>query len=146
MEAMWINRANYVVYFVSEFFYQLLIFYSALLVSLGYCSSLQLLHKSLELCVCLAGTALFILLAGYVFSPWKRGFYCNDESIRQPLLDHSVTMAHLLYVTLLVPYVSIMFGEAFLFASSSSVTDRLRKYFASTTGIVLEYLAGLSII
>lgn len=46
----------------------------------------------------------FSVLGFYIFGvPYKRGFFCDDESIRLPFKDSTVTSAMLYFVGLVLP-------------------------------------------
>ncbi len=40
-------------------------------------------------------------------TPYKRGFYCNDDSIRYPYLDSTITRHVLIVIGLVVPSVMV---------------------------------------
>ncbi|KAM4052460.1 phospholipid phosphatase 1 isoform 1-T1 [Anomaloglossus baeobatrachus] len=62
-------------------------------------------------CVVLAGLPLGVLKL-ITKKPYQRGFYCNDESIKYPFHDSTVTSTVLYSVGFTVPICSIILGEA----------------------------------
>lgn len=57
-------------------------------------------------------TVGFSVLGFYVFGvPYKRGFFCDDESIRLPFKDSTVTSAMLYFVGLFLPIVVVSFPK-----------------------------------
>lgn len=70
------------------------------------------------LCLCLVGFPILILyLAG---DPYKRGFYCDDETIRYPYLDSTVPSEVLYVVGLGLPIVTIIITEAVHYINDKS--------------------------
>ena len=75
-----------------------------------------LLFGALDIVIFLGtGIAVFYMFAGYAVRPRVQGFYCNDTSIRQPLLPNTVSTGHLLFVSLASPLFIIAVAEALLF-------------------------------
>ncbi|XP_075397157.1 phospholipid phosphatase 1 isoform X1 [Tenrec ecaudatus] len=62
------------------------------------------------LCVLLAGLPLLVLNFGQMY-PFQRGFFCNDNSIKYPYHDSTVTTTALCTVGLGFPISSMILGE-----------------------------------
>ncbi|XP_010152806.1 PREDICTED: lipid phosphate phosphohydrolase 2-like, partial [Eurypyga helias] len=63
--------------------------------------------------LCLAASLPFIILT-LVNSPYKRGFYCNDDSIRYPYKADTITHGLMAGVTITCTVLIVSLGEAFL--------------------------------
>ncbi|XP_061473965.1 phospholipid phosphatase 1 isoform X1 [Rhineura floridana] len=63
------------------------------------------------ICVILAGLPLAVLNLAKI-KPYQRGFFCNDDSIKYPFHDSTITSTVLYTVGFTVPVCSIILGEA----------------------------------
>ncbi|XP_020661212.1 phospholipid phosphatase 1 isoform X1 [Pogona vitticeps] len=63
------------------------------------------------ICVILAGLPLAVLNLAKI-KPYQRGFFCNDDSIKYPFHDSTVTSTVLYTVGFTLPICSIIIGEA----------------------------------
>ncbi|TMS32234.1 hypothetical protein L596_000102 [Steinernema carpocapsae] len=61
----------------------------------------------------LVACAIPLLIFHEFVKPYKRGFYCDDESIRYPLLASTVTRQMLIVVGILIPSALILATEVF---------------------------------
>ncbi|CAL1567663.1 unnamed protein product [Knipowitschia caucasica] len=64
-------------------------------------------------CLLLGGLPLAVYNLGKV-RPYQRGFFCNDDSIKYPFHDSTVTSTVLYSVGLTLPIVSMVIGESLL--------------------------------
>uniref|UniRef100_A0A7N4NXU5 Phospholipid phosphatase 2 n=1 Tax=Sarcophilus harrisii TaxID=9305 RepID=A0A7N4NXU5_SARHA len=64
-------------------------------------------------CVCCKASLPFIILT-LVNSPYKRGFYCSDDTIRYPYRPDTITHGLLAGVTITVSVIIVSSGEAYL--------------------------------
>ncbi len=61
--------------------------------------------------LCVIGFALGILLFALIGKPYKRGFFCNDESIKKPYKDSTISSALAVAVGAAVSLVVIIITE-----------------------------------
>ncbi|XP_044309422.1 phospholipid phosphatase 2 [Varanus komodoensis] len=93
--------------------------------------------------LCLVVAALPFIILTLVNSPYKRGFYCDDTSIRYPYKSDTITHGVMAGVTIPCTIVIISAGEAYLV-----YTDRLysrsefNNYLAAVYKVVGTFLFG----
>ncbi|KAM9102366.1 phospholipid phosphatase 2 [Sarcophilus harrisii] len=64
--------------------------------------------------VCLVVASLPFIILTLVNSPYKRGFYCSDDTIRYPYRPDTITHGLLAGVTITVSVIIVSSGEAYL--------------------------------
>ncbi|XP_026299880.1 putative phosphatidate phosphatase isoform X5 [Apis mellifera] len=98
-------------------------------------SSKMILRKIIIDFVCIFIVGMTVLMFHLFGKPYKRGFFCNDESLYHPFHDSTVTSAMLYVIGLLLPIFTIGifgFGAAttVLFTDIAKYTiGRLRPHF-----------------
>ncbi|XP_074158175.1 phospholipid phosphatase 2 [Sminthopsis crassicaudata] len=96
--------------------------------------------------VCLVVAALPFIILTLVNSPYKRGFYCSDDSIRYPYRPDTITHGLLAGVTITVSVIIVSSGEAYLV-----YTERLysrsdfNNYVAALYKVLGTFLFGASV-
>ncbi|XP_043821114.1 phospholipid phosphatase 2 [Dromiciops gliroides] len=96
--------------------------------------------------VCLVVAALPFIILTLVNSPYKRGFYCSDDTIRYPYRPDTITHGLLAGVTITVSVIIVSSGEAYLV-----YTERLysrsdfNNYVAALYKVLGTYLFGASV-
>ncbi|XP_044514605.1 phospholipid phosphatase 2 [Gracilinanus agilis] len=96
--------------------------------------------------VCLVVAALPFAILTLVNSPYKRGFYCNDDTIRYPYRPDTITHGLLAGVTITVSVLIVSTGEAYLV-----YTERLysrsdfNNYVAALYKVLGTFLFGASV-
>nr|XP_033335228.1 putative phosphatidate phosphatase isoform X1 [Megalopta genalis] len=81
-------------------------------------SSKIVLRKIIIDIVCLLVVSLAVLMFFLFGKPFKRGFFCNDESLYHPFHESTVTSLMLYVIGLFVPICSMILGE-YLYAKHS---------------------------
>ncbi|XP_012148191.1 wunen isoform X1 [Megachile rotundata] len=76
-------------------------------------SSKLILRKMIIDIVCMLIVGIPILLFYFFGKPYKRGFFCNDESLYHPFHTSTVTSGMLYVVGLLLPIFTMLIGEYF---------------------------------
>lgn len=80
-------------------------------------------------CLCAVGIPVLVLfLAG---KPFKRGFFCDDESLRYPFRDSTVTSPMLYTYGILIPIVTALYvlvGVFLMGAATSQLLTDIAKY------------------
>uniref|UniRef100_A0A915AN79 Phosphatidic acid phosphatase type 2/haloperoxidase domain-containing protein n=1 Tax=Parascaris univalens TaxID=6257 RepID=A0A915AN79_PARUN len=90
-------------------------------------------------------TIAFLLFMAKLVAPYERGFYCYEvESLSNPFYPGTITTRHLLWVSLGLPLLCVLFVEAIFFRSAKG-SNRLRKYFSSVTYVFLEYIVAYTL-
>ncbi|XP_078525662.1 phospholipid phosphatase 2 isoform X2 [Lissotriton helveticus] len=96
------------------------------------------------LCVVIASLPFIIL--SLVNSPYKRGFYCSDSSIRYPYRDDTITHALMAGVTIPSVVIIITTGEAYLvYAKRLQSKSEFNTYLAAVYKVVGTFLFGASV-
>ncbi|KAL3114948.1 hypothetical protein niasHT_011384 [Heterodera trifolii] len=71
-----------------------------------------LIYMALDIVIWVALTFLsYKLLVWTFFTPFERGFYCNDQSIREPLVPNTVSTSLLIAITLGAPFFFIFLAD-----------------------------------
>ncbi|XP_010171545.1 phospholipid phosphatase 2-like, partial [Antrostomus carolinensis] len=92
--------------------------------------------------LCLAASLPFIILT-LVNSPYKRGFYCNDDSIRYPYKADTITHGLMAGVTITCTVVIISLGEAYLVYTERLYSkSEFNNYLAALYKVVGTFLFG----
>ncbi|NXP03603.1 PLPP2 phosphatase, partial [Thinocorus orbignyianus] len=92
--------------------------------------------------LCLAASLPFIVLT-LVNSPYKRGFYCNDDSIRYPYKADTITHGLMAGVTIPCTVVIISSGEAYLVYTERLYSkSEFNNYLAALYKVVGTFLFG----
>ncbi|XP_020291271.1 putative phosphatidate phosphatase [Pseudomyrmex gracilis] len=76
-------------------------------------SSKLILRKVIMDFLCLFVVGITVLMFFLFGKPYKRGFFCNDESLNHPYHDSTVTNTMLYVVGLLLPICTMIIGEYF---------------------------------
>ncbi|XP_072457817.1 phospholipid phosphatase 2 [Notamacropus eugenii] len=96
--------------------------------------------------VCLVVASLPFIILTLVNSPYKRGFYCSDDTIRYPYRPDTITHGLLAGVTITVSVIIVSSGEAYLV-----YTERLysrsdfNSYVAALYKVLGTFLFGASV-
>ncbi|XP_009579037.1 PREDICTED: lipid phosphate phosphohydrolase 2, partial [Fulmarus glacialis] len=92
--------------------------------------------------LCLAASLPFVILT-LVNSPYKRGFYCNDDSIRYPYKADTITHGLMAGVTITCTVVIISSGEAYLVYTERLYSkSEFNNYLAALYKVVGTFLFG----
>ncbi|NXN89583.1 PLPP2 phosphatase, partial [Bombycilla garrulus] len=92
--------------------------------------------------LCLAASLPFIILT-LVNSPYKRGFYCNDDSIRYPYKADTITHGLMAGVTIPCTVIIISSGEAYLVYTERLYSkSEFNNYLAALYKVVGTFLFG----
>ncbi|KAK0394278.1 hypothetical protein QR680_000666 [Steinernema hermaphroditum] len=84
----------------------------------------------------LLACAIPLLIFHEFVKPYKRGFYCDDESIRYPLLPSTVTRQMLIVVGILIPSALIIATEVFrTLAWEKKCSHLFKKYHMRNTQV-----------
>ncbi|XP_069504242.1 phospholipid phosphatase 2 [Ambystoma mexicanum] len=95
------------------------------------------------LCVVIAALPFAILCL--VNSPYKRGFYCSDDSIQYPYREDTITHAMMAGVTIPSVVIIITTGEAYLvYAKRLHSKSEFNNYLAAVYKVVGTFLFGAS--
>lgn len=95
----------------------------------------------------------YVLFVG-VIPPYKRGFYCDDETIRYPFKPNTVSVPVLLSVNIIVPFLFVETYEYLIIRQNSKFytpkhsprhqpISLTRHFLTVTTGINVEFMLGL---
>ncbi|CAI4233133.1 unnamed protein product [Auanema sp. JU1783] len=88
--------------------------------------------------------ATFYLFVKKAVAPYENDFPCSDESIQKTFKPNTIGLKHLLFVSLGSPFFLISAVEGLLFFKAQG-TNRLAKYFTSTTLTYLKYLLAYAL-
>ncbi|NXO65276.1 PLPP2 phosphatase, partial [Phainopepla nitens] len=92
--------------------------------------------------LCLAASLPFIILT-LVNSPYKRGFYCSDDSIRYPYKADTITHGLMAGVTIPCTVIIISSGEAYLVYTERLYSkSEFNNYLAALYKVVGTFLFG----
>ncbi|XP_043909687.1 phospholipid phosphatase 2 [Protopterus annectens] len=95
-------------------------------------------------CLALATLPCFIL--NLIYSPYKRGFYCSDDSIRYPYQGDTITHGVLAGVTIPCIVVIITSGEAYLVYSGRLHSgSEFNNYVVALYKVVGTFLFGAAV-
>ncbi|KAI1724335.1 ubiquinol-cytochrome C chaperone domain-containing protein [Ditylenchus destructor] len=83
----------------------------------------------------------YYFIAWKIFTPTERGFYCNDESIQNPLFENTVPTSWLLAITLALPFFTIVLAN-FLSKSWDDIRERMVHVIQLSTYVYLDYVVG----
>lgn len=91
--------------------------------------------------------ALPVLIFKLVGVPYKRGFFCNDETISHPYLSSTIDNPILYGVGFGVPFISIVFVETFIRGISGPKSEvvfgkEIPSYLVSIVKLIVGYLFG----
>ncbi|KAM9215258.1 phospholipid phosphatase 2 isoform 2-T2 [Leptosomus discolor] len=93
--------------------------------------------------LCLAVASLPFIILTLVNSPYKRGFYCNDDSIRYPYKADTITHGLMAGVTITCTVVIISSGEAYLVYTERLYSkSEFNNYLAALYKVVGTFLFG----
>jgi len=93
------------------------------------------------ICVFIIGLPVLVLyIAG---EPFQRGFFCNDETIRHPYRDSSISTSVLILVSSLLPI--IIFTAVEFSLAKSSGTKSLYSFLHSLYSSCVVFLFGLAV-
>ncbi|XP_063311547.1 phospholipid phosphatase 2 [Pelobates fuscus] len=96
------------------------------------------------LCVCVASLPFIIMTL--VNSPYKRGFYCDDESIRYPYREDTITHGLMAGVTISCTVIIITSGEMYMvFSKRLYSRSECNNYVAALYKVVGTFLFGASV-
>ncbi|KAM4889469.1 phospholipid phosphatase 2 isoform 2-T2 [Thomomys bottae] len=96
--------------------------------------------------LCLSVAALPFIILTLVNTPYKRGFYCSDDSIRYPYRPDTITHGVMAGVTITATVLLVSAGEAYLV-----YTDRLysrsdfNNYLAAVYKVLGTFLFGAAV-
>ncbi|NXT71024.1 PLPP2 phosphatase, partial [Chaetops frenatus] len=106
-----------------------------------WCGACWLLSPALT-SLCLAASLPFIILT-LVNSPYKRGFYCHDDSIRYPYKADTITHGLMAGVTISCTVTIISSGEAYLVYTERLYSkSEFNNYLAALYKVVGTFLFG----
>ncbi|NXI57067.1 PLPP2 phosphatase, partial [Chloroceryle aenea] len=92
--------------------------------------------------LCVAASLPFVILT-LVNSPYKRGFYCNDDSIRYPYKADTITHGLMAGVTITCTVAIISMGEAYLVYKERLYSkSEFNNYVAALYKVVGTFLFG----
>ncbi|XP_027205370.1 phospholipid phosphatase 3-like [Dermatophagoides pteronyssinus] len=89
----------------------------------------QLLIRILIDSSVLISISIPILLLCTMGKPYKRGFYCDDDSIRYPFIDSTIPSNILLLYSILIPVLTICINEFLIYRKFMSGFDLSSRYF-----------------
>uniref|UniRef100_A0A8C5IQ27 Phospholipid phosphatase 2 n=3 Tax=Passerellidae TaxID=1729112 RepID=A0A8C5IQ27_JUNHY len=93
--------------------------------------------------LCLAVASLPFIILTLVNSPYKRGFYCNDDSIRYPYKADTITHGLMAGVTISCTVIIISSGEAYLVYTERLYSkSEYNNYLAALYKVVGTFLFG----
>uniref|UniRef100_A0A915P3C2 Uncharacterized protein n=1 Tax=Meloidogyne floridensis TaxID=298350 RepID=A0A915P3C2_9BILA len=96
---------------------------------------------ALDITLCFVATiASYRLLAWALFTPTERGFYCDDESIREEFKENTVPTLTLLGITLAGPFFIIVIAN--FITKMRQQNMELAETFNRSTFVYLDYLAA----
>ncbi|XP_063002936.1 phospholipid phosphatase 2 [Elgaria multicarinata webbii] len=96
--------------------------------------------------LCLVVASLPFIIFTLVNSPYKRGFYCDDTSIRYPYKPDTITHGVMAGVTIPCTVIIVSAGEAFLVYTKRLYTrSEFNKYLAALYKVVGTFLFGSAI-
>uniref|UniRef100_A0A8C5LMZ6 Phospholipid phosphatase 2 n=1 Tax=Leptobrachium leishanense TaxID=445787 RepID=A0A8C5LMZ6_9ANUR len=96
------------------------------------------------LCVCVASLPFIIMTL--VNSPYKRGFYCDDESIRYPYREDTITHGLMAGVTISCTVIIISSGEMYMvFSKRLYSRSECNNYVAALYKVIGTFLFGASV-
>uniref|UniRef100_A0A914M1D9 Phosphatidic acid phosphatase type 2/haloperoxidase domain-containing protein n=1 Tax=Meloidogyne incognita TaxID=6306 RepID=A0A914M1D9_MELIC len=96
---------------------------------------------ALDITLCFIATiASYRLLAWALFTPTERGFYCDDESIREEFKENTVPTLTLLGITLAGPFFIIVIAN--FITKMRQQNMELAETFNRSTFVYLDYLAA----
>ncbi|XP_033926653.1 phospholipid phosphatase 2 isoform X3 [Melopsittacus undulatus] len=93
--------------------------------------------------LCLAVASLPFVILTLVNSPYKRGFYCNDDSIRYPYKADTITHGLMAGVTITCTVVILSSGELYLVYTERLYSkSEFNNYLAALYKVVGTFLFG----
>ncbi|XP_072834294.2 phospholipid phosphatase 2 isoform X1 [Pogona vitticeps] len=97
-------------------------------------------------CLGLVVASLPFLILTLVNSPYKRGFYCNDNSIRYPFKPDTITHGLMAGVTIPCTVIIISAGEAYLVYKKRLYSrSEFNNYLAALYKVVGTFLFGAAV-
>ncbi|KAH0625821.1 hypothetical protein JD844_034108 [Phrynosoma platyrhinos] len=94
-------------------------------------------------CLCLVVASLPFIVLTLVNSPYKRGFYCDDDSIRYPYKPDTITHGLMAGVTIPCTVIIISAGEAYLVYTERLYSrSEFNNYLAALYKVVGTFLFG----
>ncbi|XP_077188263.1 phospholipid phosphatase 2 isoform X1 [Paroedura picta] len=95
---------------------------------------------------CLLLASLPFIILSLVNSPYKRGFYCDDNSIRYPYKADTITHGLMAGVTITCTTSIVSIGEAYLvYSKRLSSKSEFNKYVAALYKVLGTFLFGAAI-
>ncbi|XP_029285991.1 phospholipid phosphatase 2b [Cottoperca gobio] len=96
--------------------------------------------------LCVVVAALPFIVMTIVFTPYRRGIYCDDESIMYPVKADTITHGMLAAVTISCTVIIISSGEAYLVYSKRVYSNSdFNQYVAALYKVVGTFLFGASV-
>lgn len=93
--------------------------------------------------LCVIAAALPFIIMTIVSKPYQRGIYCNDDSIKYPLKQDTITPGMLAAVTICCTLVIISSGEAYLvYRERIQSNTQFNQYIAALYKVVGTFLFG----
>ncbi|KAL2096847.1 hypothetical protein ACEWY4_006054 [Coilia grayii] len=92
---------------------------------------------------CPLPAAMPFLILTIVFSPYQRGIYCDDESIRYPYKSDTISHGMMAAITISCSIIIIMSGEAYLVHTKKLHSNsEFNRYVAALYKVVGTFLFG----
>ncbi|KAG8454792.1 hypothetical protein GDO86_001129 [Hymenochirus boettgeri] len=96
--------------------------------------------------LCVSVASLPFIIMCLVNSPYKRGFYCNDESIKYPYREDTITNGLMAGVTISCTVIIICSGEMYMvFSKRLYSRSDCNNYIAALYKVVGTYLFGAAV-
>ncbi|CAH2293187.1 phospholipid phosphatase 2 [Pelobates cultripes] len=96
--------------------------------------------------LCVSVASLPFIIMTLVNSPYKRGFYCDDESIRYPYREDTITHGLMAGVTISCTVIIITSGEMYMvFSKRLYSRSECNNYVAALYKVVGTFLFGASV-
>ncbi|XP_053558829.1 phospholipid phosphatase 2 [Bombina bombina] len=96
--------------------------------------------------LCVSVASLPFIIMTLINSPYKRGFYCSDDSIRYPYRDDTITHGLMAGVTISCTIIIITSGEMYMvFSKRLYSRSECNNYVAALYKVVGTYLFGAAV-
>ncbi|KAL1022973.1 hypothetical protein UPYG_G00034910 [Umbra pygmaea] len=96
--------------------------------------------------ICVIVAALPFIIMTIVFRPYKRGIYCDDEDIKYPLKDDTITHGLLAAVTISCTIIITSSGEAYLvYSNRIHSNSEFNRYVAALYKVLGTFLFGAAV-
>ncbi|RWS29445.1 lipid phosphate phosphohydrolase 1-like protein [Leptotrombidium deliense] len=86
-----------------------------------------------------------VIVLRVAMRPVSRGFYCDDETIRYPFKENTVSPLHLIFVVILFPILMFAIIEKVRLNATKGCQEIDRKYWSQLYQQIVYYLIGFSI-